>query len=203
MHVQVDLILMGERYREMLQQGIHPVQQAQTDRNASGFADNVSKLQNTVPFLPQLCVSASPLQDLPKRQKFTSLCSSEDSISCLQICVLVLSTPLARIALEEQKVAHGACDASAFSGVWAYYAQELPGMRVLFEKLRDPHSSSGYEEHGLFLFPNTDAGWLATVSCTEMPPIASSAVADLSVATLGSKVKQTHATAGAATSTVR
>ena len=39
-------------------------------------------------------------------------------------------------------------------------------MRVISEKLRDPHSSSGYEEHGLFLFPNTDAGWLATVSAT-------------------------------------
>lgn len=36
-------------------------------------------------------------------------------------------------------------------------------MRVLSEKLRDPHTTSGYEEHGLFLFPNTDAGWLATV----------------------------------------
>lgn len=42
--------------------------------------------------------------------------------------------------------------------------QELPGMRVISEKLQSPHSSHGYEEHGLFLFPNTDAGWLATVS---------------------------------------
>lgn len=40
-------------------------------------------------------------------------------------------------------------------------------MRVIWEKLRScgtPASGSGeYEEHGLFLFPNTDAGWLATV----------------------------------------
>ena len=42
--------------------------------------------------------------------------------------------------------------------------QELPGMRVISEKLHNPHSSQGYEEHGLFLFPNTDAGWLGTVS---------------------------------------
>lgn len=39
-------------------------------------------------------------------------------------------------------------------------------MLVISEKLRsgeNPHSSAGYEEHGLFLFPNTNAGWLATV----------------------------------------
>jgi len=42
-------------------------------------------------------------------------------------------------------------------------------MRVLADKLRDPHSSSGFEAHGLFLFPNTDAGWLATVRIIHMP----------------------------------
>ena len=40
-------------------------------------------------------------------------------------------------------------------------------MRMIGERLRsssNPTSGSGvYEEHGLFLFPNTDAGWLATV----------------------------------------
>ena len=40
-------------------------------------------------------------------------------------------------------------------------------MRMIGEKLRNcgnPANRSGvYEEHGLFLFPNTDAGWLATV----------------------------------------
>ncbi len=45
--------------------------------------------------------------------------------------------------------------------------QKLPGMRMIGERLRssgNPTSGSGvYEEHGLFLFPNTDAGWLATV----------------------------------------
>lgn len=42
-------------------------------------------------------------------------------------------------------------------------------MRMIGEKLRNcnnPASGNGvYEEHGLFLFPNTDAGWLATVGC--------------------------------------
>ena len=42
-------------------------------------------------------------------------------------------------------------------------------MRMIGEKLHrygNPASGSGvYEEHGLFLFPNTDAGWLATVGC--------------------------------------
>lgn len=42
MHMQVDLILMGERYRKMLQDGVDPLQQAQTDRGASGQAGRVS-----------------------------------------------------------------------------------------------------------------------------------------------------------------
>ena len=47
-------------------------------------------------------------------------------------------------------------------------------MRMIGDRLRscgNPTSGSGvYEEHGLFLFPNTDAGWLATVGnglCTD------------------------------------
>jgi hypothetical protein len=47
-------------------------------------------------------------------------------------------------------------------------------MRVIWEKLRScgtPASGSGeYEEHGLFLFPNTDAGWLATVGRHTLTP---------------------------------
>ena len=55
--MQVDLILMGERYREMLQQGIDPARQAQMDRNASGSTENVSTLHNALHLAPQLCFS--------------------------------------------------------------------------------------------------------------------------------------------------
>lgn len=42
-------------------------------------------------------------------------------------------------------------------------------MRVLADKLHSSHKSSSFGAHGLFLFPNTDAGWLATVRIIEMP----------------------------------
>lgn len=41
-HVQVDLIMMGERYRQLLDRGVDPWQPAQTERNAPSFADMVS-----------------------------------------------------------------------------------------------------------------------------------------------------------------
>lgn len=41
--VQVDLIMMGERYRKMLERGADPLQQAQADRSASYFENTVSK----------------------------------------------------------------------------------------------------------------------------------------------------------------
>jgi len=37
--VQVDLILMGEHYRRMLEQGVDPLQQARRDSNPPGFSD--------------------------------------------------------------------------------------------------------------------------------------------------------------------
>ena len=40
--VQVDLIMMGERYRQLLDRGVDPWQQAQVERNAPCFADVVS-----------------------------------------------------------------------------------------------------------------------------------------------------------------
>ena len=40
--VQVDLIMMGERYRQLLDRGLDPWQQAQAERNAPSFADVVS-----------------------------------------------------------------------------------------------------------------------------------------------------------------
>ena len=39
---QVDLIMMGERYRQLLDCGVDPWQQAQAERDASSFADVVS-----------------------------------------------------------------------------------------------------------------------------------------------------------------
>ncbi|CAL5220425.1 g2438 [Coccomyxa viridis] len=75
---KVDLIRLGEHHMSMLERGIDPTGQAQTDSSAPGFTD------------------------------------------------------------------------------------ELPGMRVLADKLHSSHKSSSFGAHGLFLFPNTDAGWLAT-----------------------------------------
>ena len=42
-------------------------------------------------------------------------------------------------------------------------------MQIIADKLHDPHSSSGCGAHGIFLFPNTDAGSLATVRSSSMP----------------------------------
>lgn len=56
--LQVDLILMGERYRKMLEDGVDPVQQAETDRSASGIVDTVSQLHCIPYYAIQLCPPA-------------------------------------------------------------------------------------------------------------------------------------------------
>ena len=48
--------MIGERYRQMLERGVNPLQQAQADRTAPSFADRVSLQQaaQTCPALPSL-----------------------------------------------------------------------------------------------------------------------------------------------------
>ena len=47
-HAQVDLIMMGERYRRMLEHGIDP---AEMERSAIGFTDDVSCTQPALALL--------------------------------------------------------------------------------------------------------------------------------------------------------